>query len=126
PMVMTDADDRVFVVFGDYQRGGGVSLAYSESAARDDWTFLDLSTDNLGTWSPTFDRARWERDGVLSVYYQTMGLGQTASPVSLLEWDSRAYFANLQPPNPPRPPIVAMNETFTAAAVPSNWQAQNG
>jgi hypothetical protein len=132
PVVMTDADDRVFVVYGDYQRGGGVTLAYSEQASRDDWAFIDLTSDNLGTWSPTFDRNRWTNDGVLSMYYQPMGLGPAAATVSVLEWDARAYFATNPPPPPPPPPpmlppaVVAFHASFDSPTVPANWVAQNG
>lgn len=98
PIVLADADDRVMVVYADYQRGGGVTVAYSELASRDDWVTFDLTTENLGTWSPTYDLNRWQNDGVLSMYYQPMGLGESATPVSIVEWDARAYFdANPQP-----------------------------
>ena len=121
PIVMTDAVDRVFVVYGDYQGGGGVTLAYSQKPTRDDWTFIDLTTTNLGTWSPTYDRNRWINDGVLSIYYQPMELGPAASAVSVLEWNSRGYFAATTPP-----PVTVFQATFDGSTVPANWSAQHG
>jgi hypothetical protein len=42
PIVLIGPENRVLVVFSDYQRGGGVTVAYSEDAARMQWKFLDL------------------------------------------------------------------------------------
>jgi hypothetical protein len=98
PIVMTDDDNRVFVVFSDTQRSQGVTVAYSENAARDDWQYIDLATnDNMRLWEPKFDMNRWEQDGVLSMLYQPGGNGIGPNTVSVLEWDARAYFADLVP-----------------------------
>ncbi|WP_425395232.1 DUF1553 domain-containing protein [Aeoliella sp.] len=98
PTVMVDDENRVLVVYADHQRGGGVTVAYSELASRDDWVTFDLTQEDLGSWSPMYDLNRWQTDGVLSMYYQPTGLGSAASEVSILEWDARAYFdANPQP-----------------------------
>jgi hypothetical protein len=94
PIVMVDDENRVLVVYSDYQRGRGVTVAYSESAARDDWRLVDLSTnDNMRLWEPKYDLTRWERQGILSILYQPAGNGIGPTPVSILEWDARAYFA---------------------------------
>lgn len=92
PIVLTDAENRVLVVFSDHQRGGVVTVAYSEDAAREKWTFMDLTDENMGLWEPMYDRERWNADGVLSMYYQPCGLGSRAEAASVLEWDARAYF----------------------------------
>jgi hypothetical protein len=89
PIVLADGENRVFLVFSDYQRGGGVTVAYSEDAARNDWKFIDLTTEDMGRWDPTYDLNRWKNDGVLSIFY--LPGGPTAGAVSVLEWDARAY-----------------------------------
>ncbi len=94
PIVMTDEKDRVFVVYSDYQRGQGVTVAYSESSTRDDWQFVDLTTEDMHTWEPKYDVNRWNEDGVLSMLYQPCGEGLSPNDVSILEWDARAYFAS--------------------------------
>jgi hypothetical protein len=96
PVVLVDADNRVLVVFCDYQRGGGVTVAYSEDSACDKWEFIDLTTENMGLWEPMYDPERWKSDGTLSLYYQPCGLGPRASDVSVLEWDARRYFATVK------------------------------
>ncbi len=97
PAVLTDADNRVLVVFSDYQRGGVVTVAYSEDAGTRNWKLIDLTTENVGRWEPTYDHERWRTDGVLSMYYQPCGLGENATTASVLEWDAKSYFASLKP-----------------------------
>ncbi len=96
PIVLTDSDNRALLVFSDHQRGGVITLAYSEDSAREKWEFVDLTTANMGLWEPTYDLARWNDDGVLSMYYQPCGLGPRASDAAVLEWDARRYFAMLK------------------------------
>jgi hypothetical protein len=94
PIVLTDPENRVLVVFSDYERGGVVTVAYSADRAREKWKFIDLTDKNMGLWEPMYDPARWNADGVLSMYYQPCGLGQQAERVSVLEWDARGYFGS--------------------------------
>lgn len=100
PIVLTDDANRVLLVFSDYQRGGVVTVAYSEDRARNKWKFIDLTADNMGRWEPTYDHERWNADGVLSMYYQPCGLGPQAAAASVLEWDARRYFASLKAISP--------------------------
>jgi hypothetical protein len=93
PIVLSDEGNRIFLVFSDYQRGGGVTVG--QSAARDDWQFIDLTTENMDRWDPTYDLNRWQQDGVLSMFY--LPGGPTAGIASVLEWDARAYFYSLDP-----------------------------
>jgi hypothetical protein len=107
PIVLTDSENRVFVVYSDYQRDPAavslsqkknfVTIAYSESAERDDWQVIDLATEeDVGLWEPKYDLTRWERDGILSMLYQPAGNNitpaPTQTPVSILEWNARSFF----------------------------------
>ena len=92
PIVLADEKNRVFLVFSDHPRGGGVTVAYSGSAARDDWEFIDLTTEDAGRWDPTYDWNRWHTDGVLSLFY--LPGGTAAEAVSVLDWDGRAWFSS--------------------------------
>jgi hypothetical protein len=91
PIVLVDEANRVLLAFSDYQRGGGVTVAYSTDVDRTDWRFLDLTTDDMGRWDPTYDLNRWQRDGVLSLLY--IAGRADAETASVLEWDARSYFA---------------------------------
>jgi len=102
PVVLTDAADRIIVVYND-NRFDGVTVVFSLPLAQDPdrlhWTRMNITSENIGGWETTYDEERWKRDGVLQMLYQKlpdMGMsfsGQNSStPVSVLEWNARAYF----------------------------------
>ena len=104
PVVLTDADDRIIVVYND-NRFDGISVVFSLPLAMDPerihWTRMNLTHENLGLWEATYDEHRWQQDGVLQMLYQknhnpAIGLDysaqNTSTPVSVVEWDANAYF----------------------------------
>lgn len=102
PVVLTDADDRIIVIYND-NRFDGVTVVFSLPLARDPdrlhWTRMNLTSENLGNWETTYDEERWKRDGVLHMLYQKlpgMGMGYSgqnnSTPVAVLEWNASAYF----------------------------------
>lgn len=104
PVVLTDAADRIIVVYND-NRSDGITVVFSLPLAsdpgRNHWTRMKLTHENLGQWEPTYDEHRWRRDGVLHMLYQqnqdpAIGLDYTArnnsTPVSVVQWDAHAYF----------------------------------
>ena len=104
PLVLTDAEDRILVIYND-NRFSGITVVFSESLAKDPgrhhWTRMNLTTENLGNWETTCDEPRWKRDGVLHMLYQRLpGSGaaytaqNNATPVSVLEWNARRYFSD--------------------------------
>jgi len=104
PVVLTDAQDRIIVVYND-NRFHGITAVFSLPLAMDperlQWTRMNLTVENLGDWETTYDEARWLKDGVLHMLYQKMpGMGESYSaqnnstPVSVIEWNARTYFGN--------------------------------
>jgi len=104
PIVVTDADDRIIVIYTDHQNHG-ILVSHSEPLAvdpeRKKWTQFNLTHENLGIWEATYDEARWKKDGVLQMLYQKMpGSGKRyttqnkSTPVSVIEWNARKYFKN--------------------------------
>jgi BNR repeat-containing family member len=102
PVVLTDADDRIIVLYND-NRFLGITAVFSEPLAQDpnrnNWTRINLTHENLGSWEGTYDETRWKQDGVLHMLYQKLpGMGMSYSsqnnstPVSVMEWDAHAYF----------------------------------
>lgn len=112
PIVVIDDANRAIVAYRDNQDSNGLTLAYSESPHRNDWKTIELTTEDLGNWEPTYDVNRWRQDRVLSFLYQPSGLGQTGSPIEVLEWDSNAFFADL---NAPKLKLVVDRRTGTVA-----------
>jgi hypothetical protein len=95
PIVLSGPANRILLVFSDYQRGGVVTVAYSEDAARTKWEFVDLTSENMGLWEPMYDSTRWKSEGALSMFYEPCGLGDRAAPASVLDWNARKYFASV-------------------------------
>ncbi|MGW8257632.1 MAG: BNR-4 repeat-containing protein [Thermoguttaceae bacterium] len=97
PITLVDKDNRVLVLMRYQGNDNKVTVAYSSD--RENWEFLDLITDNAGSLdSPMYDPVRWERDGVLDLFYQPIS-GTLISMVSVVEWDERAYFASVPEPS---------------------------
>jgi hypothetical protein len=104
PVVVADKANRLIVLYRDNFGSNGLTVAYTLPYALDpqrtNWTTTDLTTDNLGTYEPVIDLARWQRDNVLDIVYQpASGEGynpptNTASPIGVLEWDAASYFAH--------------------------------
>ena len=95
PIVLDDNEDRVLVVMRYKETSNKVTVAYSSD--RQNWTFLDLTTENSGQYEPTYDSVRWERDGILDLFYEPANTGD--NQVSILEWNARAYFASVPEPS---------------------------
>ncbi|MFH0945670.1 MAG: BNR repeat-containing protein [Planctomycetota bacterium] len=84
---------RAVMLFRDVERGSRVSAAVCEDLSAFKWTVRDLTDHPVGMWEPSFDPVRWERDGILNIFVQTVGQGDgetledlAAQPVSILEW----------------------------------------
>ncbi|BCX47820.1 neuraminidase [Haloferula helveola] len=104
PVVLTDSEDRIIVIYND-NRADGITAVFSLPKAtdpgRNQWTRMNLTHENLGNWETTYDESRWKRDEVLHIFYQKLpGMGASYSgqnlstPVSVLEWDVEAYFGD--------------------------------
>ena len=102
PVVLTDAQNRILVLYND-NRFNGITVVFSKPLAQDpgrnQWSRMNLTADNLGFWEVTYDEPRWKQDGVLQMLYQKlpgMGMSYTgwnnSTPVEVMEWDARAYF----------------------------------
>jgi len=102
PVVVTDSQDRIIVLYRDNQGANGLTIVHSLPKAVDPdrliWTTFDLTTNNFGSYEPVIDQTRWARDNNLHILYQPVtGHGytapaNTASPVGVLEWNAAAYF----------------------------------
>jgi hypothetical protein len=90
-----DGRTRLGILFRDAERQGRVSLASCADLTKPDWTVRDLTDFPVGSWEPTYDRARWQRDGVLDVYVQNCGQGddETLAPVG----PQSAYVLEIKP-----------------------------
>jgi hypothetical protein len=126
PTIVSDKDDRLIVIYRDNEGTPGLTVVHSLPKAQDPqrlvWTKFDLTTEPLGRFdAPHVDLNRWEQDNMLHIFHQPVnGQGysapNTASPVSVLEWDVAAYFSHR--------PDLRLAMTNNAAAL--TWPAQPG
>lgn len=97
PQVLARAENGttgVWVVYRDVDdRAGRVTLAACPDLAKPEWTTTDLTDFAVGYWEPSYDRARWQRDGVLNLYVQNSAQGDAETlgdtppqPAYVLEW----------------------------------------
>ena len=127
PVIVADAANRLVVLYRDNAGSNGLTVAFTPPLALDpqrtNWTTMDLTTDNLGSYEPVIDLARWQRDNVLDIVYQaSSGEGFTpatnlATPIGVLEWDAATFFNHH--------PKVQLTRT-NATDVALNWNAQPG
>jgi hypothetical protein len=83
----------VWMIYRDVERDSRVSVASCANIAQPKWEFADLTDFSVRYWEPSFDRTRWERDGVLDLYVQMTGQGDAEGleavepqPAYVLEW----------------------------------------
>ena len=90
PQILFDNYNRAFVIYKDYKSGGGITVAYSQAESRDDWEFIQLTTEDLGRYEPTPDRTLWDEQGKLHLLVQTIdgNSGNGGSELKIVEWDA--------------------------------------
>jgi hypothetical protein len=113
PIVMVDDDNRTLVVMRYDQRNDVVTVGYSED--NQNWNLVDLTATGLGDWEPTYDAELWKRENKLNLLYQPVGLGSTSSTISVLEWDAKAFFLDLE-----MPPLTLQLDRSTGLATITN------
>jgi hypothetical protein len=63
------------MIFRDAERGSRVSIAQCADLPKPQWQVRDLTDLTVQFWEPSYDHARWQRDGVLDLYVQNSGQG---------------------------------------------------
>lgn len=93
PLVLAGDQNELYMIFRDFERGGGVSAAMSHPPNYSDWQIVELDTTSVGLWEPTYDPALWKQKGELHLFHQYVGQGDEetledlpAQKVSVLEW----------------------------------------
>ena len=117
PIVMVDDDNRTIVVMRYDHHGDVVTVGYSTD--KQHWDLVDLTATGLGDWEPTYDAALWQRENKLHLLYQPSNLGSTSSPISVLEWDAKAFFLDLGGP----PLTLQVNRSTGLASIANQDEA---
>jgi hypothetical protein len=84
PQVIVDPHGReVLMIFRDNDRGSKVSLARIDPATKK-WSNIDLTDTGVGDWEPTYDTERWKKEGLLDIFVQRTGQGDSEKQVDLM------------------------------------------
>lgn len=67
PEIAVSRAGTAYLITRDQEFGGGLRL-YAARPPYTQWQALDVLYEPLGDWEPTYDLARWQRAGVLSLF----------------------------------------------------------
>jgi len=67
PEIAVSRSGVAYMITRDREFGGGLRL-YAARQPYSQWTALNVLKEQLGEWEPSYDLARWRRDGVLSLF----------------------------------------------------------
>jgi YD repeat-containing protein len=81
PEIAISRAGTAYLITRDRDCGGGVRL-YAARPPYDHWQTLDVIPGPLGDWEPTYDLARWRRDGVLSLFVLPVHQGNNETVTS--------------------------------------------
>jgi hypothetical protein len=61
---------QIVLVFRDEERGNKVSIACGSLQHKTKWKLIDLTTDGVGAWEPTYDTELWKTKQQLHLFVQ--------------------------------------------------------
>jgi hypothetical protein len=81
------------LLFRDVERGSRASALVCTRFPNGPWVALDLSSESVGQWEPTYDTARWDLHREVDLFLQRVGQGDGETlealgpqPIAVLEW----------------------------------------
>jgi autotransporter-associated beta strand protein len=128
PVIVCDTNNWLWVFFTDPERGSVPTVAWTADPNRAAWNFANLTSEfmgnNAGTtwggWEFTYDPVRWQRDGKLDCFYQSIANATPVTQISVLEFDPQVFLAN-QPPPPQN--FTWTNTVSGNWSSPANWSS---
>ncbi len=82
------------LIFRDEERGSRVSVALNNNLNNSRWKLLDLTSESVGSWEPSYDTELWRTKKLLHLFVQYAvqvdGEGLAATPpqmVQVLQWE---------------------------------------
>ena len=95
PKILIDSSDRVYMIFRDDERGSRISAALTENISDASWRFIDLTSESVDLWEPSYDTALWQSRNILHLFVQKVGQGDAETledvppqMVYVYEWDN--------------------------------------
>lgn len=75
PQIVGGERGKLHLIFRDFERGGGISIATSEGSDYSKWSVNDIYQESVGLWEPTLDPQAWEKNRELYLFVQKVGQG---------------------------------------------------
>ena len=93
PKILAGTENELYLVYRDFERGGGISVAVSQDRDYRSWAVRDIYTSDMGLWEPTYDPIVWRQKNELHLFGQRVGQGDGETleeidpqTVFILEW----------------------------------------
>lgn len=88
------SDHKLFLIFRDLQRKGGISMATIWGDSYQQQRIKTLYKPAVEMWEPTLDRQAWKERGILYLFVQKVGQGDAEGlqrigpqPIYILKWN---------------------------------------
>lgn len=101
PQIVGGDTQDLYVIYRDFERGGGISVAQSADSNYQIWDISDIHTGSVGMWEPTFDPQAWKKHRELHLFVQKVGQGDGETledippqTVNILKWIPELYLKN--------------------------------
>ncbi len=98
PQIIAGDNRDLYMIFRDFERGGGISIARSTNIDYKNWQISDIYSTSVGMWEPTYDRQAWKNRRELYLFVQNVGQGDGETledilpqQISLLKWIPESY-----------------------------------
>ncbi len=98
PQILAGDHEDLYLVFRDFARGGGITVATSADKYYKNWSFTNIYDTSIGLWEPTFDPVMWKSERELHLFGQKVGQGDGETlekmepqEVFILEWIPPLY-----------------------------------
>jgi hypothetical protein len=98
PQIIAGDNHDLYIIYRDFERGGGISVARSTDPNYKNWNISDIYTASVGMWEPTLDHRAWKNNHVLYLFVQKVGQGDGETleeippqKVYLLKWIPELY-----------------------------------
>lgn len=75
PLIAAGEKNDLYVIYRDFERGGGISVAISKDEDYTEWEVRDIYSPQIGLWEPTFDIHAWQKFREIHLFGQRVEQG---------------------------------------------------
>lgn len=75
PQIVAGTKNDLYIIFRDFERDGGISVATNIDADYSEWVIADIYQSSIGLWEPSYDSHIWESKKELHLFGQIVEQG---------------------------------------------------